>query len=112
MYFEKHLALCLLCTASLQFSIYLSLHRTSDFISHYISHFTTHFISHFILHFISLLPLPGNIKTVVFRAASRAALRVNPADRVIRMEDLTRACEEEGDKTASAISDAMKSMYS
>lgn len=61
-----------------------------------------------VLPFLSL----GNIKTAVFRAASRAALRLNPADRVIRMEDLTRACEEEGDKSSSGLSDAMKSMYS
>jgi SpoVK/Ycf46/Vps4 family AAA+-type ATPase len=37
----------------------------------------------------------GNIKTVVFRAASRAALRRNVSERVITMEDLVKSCEEE-----------------
>ncbi len=51
----------------------------------------------------------GNIKTAVFRAASRAALRANPNDRILTMEDLRKACEEEHGKDALNL--ASSSMY-
>ena len=43
----------------------------------------------------------GSIKSAVFRAAFRSALRSDPSLRVISMEDLKRACDEEVDKTGS-----------
>jgi SpoVK/Ycf46/Vps4 family AAA+-type ATPase len=39
----------------------------------------------------------GDIKVVIFKAASRAALRTNSSDRVINMIDLTKACDEENE---------------
>lgn len=54
----------------------------------------------------------GNIKSAVFRAASRAALRPASVDRVICMLDLTKACDEEQDKEQSRITNAMRTaMY-
>lgn len=53
----------------------------------------------------------GNIKSAVFRAASRAALRSKPEDRVIRMDDLVRSCEEEAGKTTTNLSATTMSMY-
>jgi SpoVK/Ycf46/Vps4 family AAA+-type ATPase len=51
-------------------------------------------------------PLTGGaIKSAVFRAASRIALRVNVEERVIRMADLLRAGEEELEKEQVRISD-------
>jgi SpoVK/Ycf46/Vps4 family AAA+-type ATPase len=52
----------------------------------------------------------GNIKSVVFRAASRAALRKDAASRVITMADLTSACDEEMQKE-TGTSTAHLSMY-
>lgn len=52
----------------------------------------------------------GNIKSVVFRAASRAALRKDAASRVITMADLTSASEEEMQKEIGSSS-AHLSMY-
>jgi SpoVK/Ycf46/Vps4 family AAA+-type ATPase len=53
----------------------------------------------------------GNIKSAVFRAASRAALRASSEDRIIRMEDLVRSCEEETSKTSNPHSATTMSMY-
>ena len=58
-----------------------------------------------------LLHLGGNIKSAVFRAASRAALRPKAELRVITSEDLKRACDEElektGSKTAQIVASSM-----
>ena len=55
----------------------------------------------------------GNIKSAVFRAASRAALRSTPGERIITYEDLKRACDEEFDKTGSrGLSQAASNMFS
>lgn len=40
----------------------------------------------------------GDIKSALFRAASRAALRTNDKDRILRMQDLEEACQEELNK--------------
>jgi SpoVK/Ycf46/Vps4 family AAA+-type ATPase len=53
----------------------------------------------------------GNIKTAVFRAASRAALRAKLDQRVITMEDLKKAAEEESGKDLSKKAGA-NSMFS
>ena len=51
----------------------------------------------------------GNIKTAVFRAAARAALRLKTEDRVITMDDFRKACDEENGKESRAA--AAVSMY-
>lgn len=53
----------------------------------------------------------GNIKSAVFRAASRAALRVSHETRRISMEDIKKACEEEAEKSEAFKSVGMSSMY-
>jgi len=52
----------------------------------------------------------GGIKSAVFRAASRIALRMSTAERVISMEDLVRSGEEEMEKENLQTNDYM--MYS
>jgi SpoVK/Ycf46/Vps4 family AAA+-type ATPase len=53
----------------------------------------------------------GNIKSAVFRAASRAALRGTKEERILSLADLVQSCEEEASKTADATSSTL-SMYS
>ena len=45
----------------------------------------------------------GHIKSAIFRAAARAALRT-PDERKLTMEDLEQACEEECGKAGTSMS--------
>uniref|UniRef100_A0A0G4HU76 AAA+ ATPase domain-containing protein n=1 Tax=Chromera velia CCMP2878 TaxID=1169474 RepID=A0A0G4HU76_9ALVE len=54
----------------------------------------------------------GSIKSAIFRAAARAALRKEPSERLIKMADLTAAAEEEVKKDHGKRNEAaMRSMF-
>lgn len=53
----------------------------------------------------------GSIKNALFRAATTAALRLDPSDRVVSMRDLDKACAAEMSKKGGPLAGTMLGMY-